>query len=294
MKRKSNLVLLTVFLIAILGFCNSAFANSTWTTIPIQPCGISGSNVAGIVWGDPSIYNLITETKTILLHPDGANVHITAIDGSNIVGYSWVGYNPQQSFLYNGVDWETLDLPTDSPSGIDGDNIVGGNWVYNMTTRIATYFTYPGTNGISIFDIDGDNLVGGYVGDTGRFRGFLYNGTSWIDLDPELPGLTPTLLYGISGDYAVGLGVDAFNKNHGLLYNITTQSWTVLDYPGAIETSPTGIDGNKIVGTYEIGTKGYGFLYTISEPTTIPTPTAILLAGIGATCVNWLSRRKAI
>ena len=61
------------------------------------------------------------------------------------------------------------------------------------------------------------------MGTAGHFHGFLYNRTSWIDLDPGLPDLAPTLLYGISGNYAVGLGTDPLNKNHGLLYNITTQ-----------------------------------------------------------------------
>ena len=274
MRSKTNFVLVAVLL--SMGVTKAG----TWTTIPVSHIrGISGDNIVGTVHDGLSsgagVYNMDTQIKIRLDYPEGTGTVTTGIDGSNIVGYYQDSSNENHQFLYNGTDWETLELPS-NPSGIDGSNIFGyGNWVYNLTTQNVTTFNFPGASNTTIIDMDGDNIVGGYVGTAGHFHGFLYNGTSWIDIDPGLPDLTPTLFYGISGNYAVGLGTDAFNYNHGLLYNITTQNWTVLNYPGAIETSPSGIDGNNIVGDYEIESSHNSFLYTI------PEPTSLLLLGLG-------------
>lgn len=264
----------TFLVLAVILFSVVIAKAETWITIPGAAHGISGNVVAG----SNSIYDMTTQTTTHLVFPGASSINIAGIDGNNIVGrYTDDPYQPSHSFIYDGTDWKTLTLPTISPSGISGDNICGGNWVYNMTTQTAATFNFPGAIGTSIHDIDGENIVGGYISSDRHYHGFLYDGTSWTGLDAGLPDLafTRTSLYGISGNYAIGFGTDSSNNSHGLLYDIVNQRWTVLDYPDAIETHPTGIDGNKIVGTYETeNNKGYSFLYTFRLPTISPVADA--------------------
>ncbi len=263
-----------VLVVAVVSLSVGVTRAGIWTTIPIgTPYGISGD----IIVDRHGTYDITTQ-ETIPLDPPGSiNTVVTGIDGSNVVGRYLDSSNQQYSFLYNGSDWEILDLPS-YPTEIDGDNIIGhGNWVYNMTTQSITAFAFPGADFTRISGIDGDKIVGYYLGADDKNHGFFYNGASWITLDPSLPGLPTTHLYGISGDYILGLGSGSSNNNHGLLYNIIDKNWIVLDFPDAIETNPSAIDGNRIVGDYETETHSvHSFLYVTPEPMTL------LLFGLGA------------
>jgi hypothetical protein len=266
MRSKAILVLAVVLL------SMGATKAETWTTIPVtSTSGISGD----IIVYRYGWYDMTTQATTLLDFPGSTNSVVTGIDGSNIVGYYWNDQSqPPLSFIYNGTDWETLDLPS-HPTEIDGDNIIGhGNWVYNVTTQSITTFAFPEAINTTISGIDGENIVGNYLGTDGKSHGFLYNGASWITLDPSLPGLPTTQLDGISGDYILARG-SASGNSHGLLYDMITQSWTVFDYPGAISTAPYDIDGNKIVGSYRTETEAsYRFLYRFRQPTTSPVADA--------------------
>jgi len=171
--------------------------------------------------------------------------------------------------------------------------------------RAGTWTTLdvPGAIQTRIRDIDGGNLVGYYLDNSGLRHGFIRSGTTWTTLD--VPGASYTYAYSIDGSNIVGYYQDASLHSYGFLYNVTAQSWTdipitglgidgdnivgdnqiynmatqtttTLNRPGASGTTIYGISGNNVVGHSDpppesIGYNG-GFLYNGTTWTTLQAP----------------------
>jgi hypothetical protein len=157
--------------------------------------------------------------------------------------------------------WTIFDTPVCS---IDGSKILFPDGIYNMTTGSYTELPWPsGTDTRGASGIDGDNIVGFY-GIDGFDHGFLYNGTSFTDLD--MPGAIRTSPQKISGRNIIGHYIDADNTSHSFLYNGT--NWTTLDAPWEGSPVAFGIDGENIVG--QSGSfYGEGFIYNGKTWTTL-------------------------
>jgi hypothetical protein len=149
------------------------------------------------------------------------------IDDGIIVG-SYEKTGVSHGFIYDGVNWITLDK--------------------------------PGAEETSLYGIDGDNIVGYFYDDTGE-HSFLYDGTCWTILD--VPGSSFTASNKIDGENVVGYWYDGSWTSHGFLYH--GANWSTLDYPGATHTYAHGIDGDNIVGHYR-GKGTHGFIYTFQRP----------------------------
>jgi len=273
--------LFSLMTVAVLFLCSVSSGDAiTWTTLDYPGAlvtgltGIDGSNIVGGYRGTSTegalLYN--GTTWTVLDLPAGTGV--TGVSGSNIVGK--YGALPG-SFLYNWTDHTTLNFPDIEIESIDGGNIVGeadGHGViYNLDSQTWTTLDYPGASSTYIYDIDGDNLIGGYYA-SGAYHNFLYDGTIWMTLD--LPGG----ITGISGSNIA--------TQRGGIYNLITQSWTApLAFPGANITDVFDIDGNNIIGQYSKyfdGYKKHGFLAIVPEPATIA------LFALGAFMLRRISR----
>jgi hypothetical protein len=121
----------------IIGYGNGGYflynlSTNDKTIIPGIPCGIDGTNIVGS-YNDPGyprpddifehgfIYDMTTQSRSILDMPGARGTKMWDISGSNIVGWG---------FLYNLTTdtWTPMNMPgaieTYSQS-IDGDNIVG-------------------------------------------------------------------------------------------------------------------------------------------------------------------------
>jgi hypothetical protein len=151
-------------------------------------------------------------------------------------------------------------------------------WATAASPSLAITYTtidYPGSVNTTALGIDGNNIVGAY--DTGPVddpitHGFLYNGTTYTDLDALFgtPGAIPG---GIDGNNIVGQYSGATNS-HGFLYNGSTLT-NVDDPLGTHGNIASGISGNNIVGTYYDSATSHGFLYNGSTYTTLDDPLAM-------------------
>ena len=188
------------------------YNGTSWTSLPIIPDGIDGSNVVG----DNTLYNITTQSSITLNYPGALEMGALGISGNNIVGWYMDGFYPfnYHGFVYNTTTetWTTLDYPgathteaygisgsniigyaqdssyneyyflyngtswTTLPiaaSGIDGSNVVGGNTLYNITTQSSITLNYPGALEMNALGISGNNIVGWYKDSSGT-HGFLY------------------------------------------------------------------------------------------------------------------------
>jgi len=277
---------IVILMLGVLLSCGELAQAGTWFTLDMPGAsgtkiyGISGSNIVGSSSLGNFLYNMATNSWTILNTPDVIN----GIDGSNAVG-DYGDYYSRHGFLYDGATLTTIDMPGAASTrinGIDGSNIVGyydtgrGTLKHGFLNNGANWTTLdmpgsqPGTSYETIIsDIDGSNLVGWCPTNGGASsHGFLYNLTTniWTSLDMPVGGSTRIL--GINGNNLVG---QYQNYNlHGFLYDGI--NWTTLDMPEANghSTLISDIDDNKIVGYYyDSSGNVHGFVYTIPEPATV-------------------------
>jgi hypothetical protein len=120
------------------------------------------------------------------------------------------------------------------------------------------------------YGISGANIVGEFFGPSGA-HGFLYDGTSWRNID--LPGASRTTPMDIDGTNIVGTYFDGSWR--GFIYNGT--NWRTIDFPGARHTNVFAIDGAYIVGSYyndPAGSVPHGFLYDGTTWTLLEFPGA--------------------
>jgi hypothetical protein len=167
------------------------YDGTNWTTIPLTPSGgldgISYGIDGDIIVSNNQIYNIATQSLTVLNYPGATRTMICGIDGSNLVG----------SYDHHG-------------------------FVYNTTTQNWTTIDYPGATYTRIYGIDGSNLVGSSTLNGEKLTDFIYDGITLLALD--LPG-SPTGIYGniIVGSYTTTIHYDngAIGVfSHGYVYTI--------------------------------------------------------------------------
>jgi hypothetical protein len=242
--------------------------------------------------------NSLAITFTTLEFPGATYTELSSIDGNNIVGSYSDTFGAQHGFLFDGVNWTTLDVPFPrSPEapfllaydtrayGISGNNIVGWylegphGFLFDGTTW--TPLDYPGSVNGSNQAVDGNNIVG-LAGSTG----FLYDGATWTPL--AYPGSTFTNPLGIDDGKVVGfyeLG-DFPAPRHGFVYDGV--DWDALNYPGSLATEAHGIDGNRIVGSWSDANVFHGFIYDGLTWTSLDYPDSL------ATVVNDISGNRLV
>jgi hypothetical protein len=116
--------------------------NDTWTNFTkpgvtsLWMEGINGNKILGSYYSNQKKYNYIYEitsdTWTIIPNfPNSLTCQINEISGDKIVGLYADQENVYHGFLYDGVNWTTLDFPDSTSTwinGIDGDMVVGQYW----------------------------------------------------------------------------------------------------------------------------------------------------------------------
>ena len=181
------------------------YDGTNWTTIPLNTGGgfdnISYGIDGDIIVSFNQIYNIATQSLTILNYPGADRTMICGIDGSNLVGY----------YDHHG-------------------------FVYNMTTQNWTTIDVPGATYTRIYDIDGSNLVGSSTLNGEKLTDFIYDGTTLHALD--LPG-SPMGIYGniIVGSYTTTVHYDngvIGIFSHGYVYTIPEPASLLLLALGAL------------------------------------------------------------
>ncbi len=218
--------------------------------------GISGQNIVGYWQGaiDSSFHGFLFDGSSYRTIDDPLNAGysvLTAISGTNMVGYYKDAGGAVHSFLYNGSAF----IPIDDPMSGNGSN--------------------EGTlaNGIS-----GNKIVGVYRDAAENDHSFLFDGVNYSDL--SYPGSRGTTAEGIDGNNIVGWFQNDIGGVFSFLYNGST--WTELDYPDPdpghdyVETYASGISGNIIVGNYNSSERQYGSFVAI-----IPEPSSLILLVVG-------------
>ena len=139
-------------------------------------------------------------------------------------------------------------------TGISGSTILG---MYGSENYSPTAFLY---NGSSFTNLDlplnaGGGGVRGIDGanivGTSLGKGFLYNGSTLTTINPPLAGNNGSVGDGISGNDIVGSYSDSSEEQHGFLYNGT--SYVTLDDPFANSNIGQGTYATGISGNIVVG-----------------------------------------
>ncbi len=238
-----------------------------------------------------------TFSFTTLDDPNGiGETFPAAISGNIIVGMYDESLN-SYGFVFDGTTYTTLNDPLGVNStqvwGISGSNIVG---YYFSTSDHFESFVYsrstfsplgpPGALDTQARGISGNEIVGNFdTSPTSNTHGFLYNGSTFIQLDDPLSAKN-TNAFAVSGNLVVGLYQDSLSHNEGFVYNISTSAYTTLNDPaaGVVTAIPYGVDGNDIVGEYaDASGNSYSFFYDGSTWTTINVPGSVQTSVSGIT-----------
>jgi len=284
---------------------SSAVQAGSWQTYDVPDAyatyltGVSGGNYVGSYYSDSGYHGFLYDgTNLTTLDMPGANgdTQVVDINGNNIIGVYRDGGGAWQSFLYNGSGYTQLAVPgaiSTSATAISSNAVVGsyrddaGEHKFKYDFSSFTELNLPVDN-TSLLGIEGNTIVGNYFdGNTMLTHGFIYDGSSLIDLDVQ--GASISSASGISGGRIAGCYYDSNYYEHGFIYE--DSQFTLLDMPGASSTQFNDIDGNTSVGSYNNGGFDHGFIYT----TTVPEPGSLLslVAGMVGAAGFALRRRKA-
>ncbi len=266
--------------------------------------GYFGSQVPENGSAQGFVYN--GSTFTPFSDPLGVATVPYGISGNIISGLYFNNGNVSYPFFYNGSAFSTVSDPYPNGSfgyggGISGNTMVGYFYVqgsgqvgfqYNVSTGSLATITVPwGFPFTRPTGISGGNIVGWYETSSYNFSSFLYNGSTYAQINDPLAttqgGDYGTYAEGISGNYVVGNYQDTSLATHGFLYNISTSTYTTIDDPlGVKGTWIYGTDGNRIVGCYEDSSGSiHGFVENLFNASwTGATNHAWSLAGSDA---NW-------
>ena len=145
--------------------------------------------------------------------------------------------------------------------------------------------------GTTVDGVSGSVEVGYFVDTNAQTHGFIFNGSSFTELDEPASVVTNgastnyggTFAAGVQGGEVVGWYVAPDTSVHGFLY--TNGSYTSLEDPNDLMyTAASGISGTNIVGSYLDQNDGYyhGFIFDGSNYTMLTDPDAATNA-FGAT-----------
>lgn len=181
-----------------------------------------------------------------------------AIDGGRVVGSYLDAGGLRHGFLYDGVNWRTLDHP-------------------------------EAARGTTAYGISGNLISGTYVTASSQNLGFLYDGNDWLTLQhpPIAAPSGNTFARGISDGVVVGYYIEGPVAT-GFRY--TGGSFTDFAFPAAVGTFPTDVDGSRSVGYYDTPTTTHGFLFDATNWVTIDHPQGLTLG----TFVNGISDQDVV
>lgn len=167
-------------------------------------------------------------------------------------------YNGQYSFFEMGLPYGIETSPSPVCTG--------------HVEFTPTYVDYPGATFTDVLGLNNQgSAVGFYYDNAGRQHGFVFNGSSYLNLD--YPGSVQTLASKINdGGTVVGWFTDSANLTHGFSY--AKGKWSQLDFPGASDTEVYGINSSGVmVGVYD-GAQPitHGFLLQNGKYQDIPNP----------------------
>jgi hypothetical protein len=209
--------------------------------------------------------------------------HDTFVSGINdlgvIVGYYRLGeFDPYQGFLYDGVNFTTINYGTSSTYiyGINNAGHVVGECTLSGVTK---GFKYDGSNFTPLYFENSTSTTAYSINDSGKIvgeytlsgstHGFTYDGQFETF---DVPSGTATSCYGINNsDWIVGSFTLA-GTTYGFIYDPIQKLFSQLQVPGAITTRAQRInDKGRIVGDF-FPAYAYptGFIYNGSSYQIIP------------------------
>jgi uncharacterized membrane protein len=160
---------------------------------------------------------------------------------------------------FNGINLALKCADYQTSGGI----AMAGRSAYIYDAGLYTLVDFPGALGsVAVRIGDDDRVLGGWLGDDQRIRGFLQQDGVFTTL--EFPGALDTLPFDFNASgQIVGVYFDPAFLAHGFL--LDGGLWHSFDYPGEQFTYPHGInDQGQIVGSYGPGWDGSrGFIAQI-------------------------------
>ncbi len=240
--------------------------------------------------------------------PGAASTYGAGINASGQIAGTWVdGSGVHNAYFFDGSTFSTINDPggaSNNAHGVNDNNQVVGyygastsgpstGFLYNTLTHAFADIADPsaGPNGTAAIGINNaGDVVGFYFDSSGNPNGFLFNGSTYKNID-DPSAVNGTYAYGINnlGD-VVGEYLDASSDAHGFLYD-GTNYWTIDDPAGVYATEIFGInDAAQITGDYVDGNGNFnGF---IGNPVPGPGTLPLLLRGLPVIVALRSRRRK--
>lgn len=207
------------------------------------------------------------------IRPTGSQSEAVALGLAKVKTYQfrtvdYPGANSSDSWdNNNGTAVGSFTFPTGSPIAFYfHDN---SYHLVNVPLSSESYFLGSNASG---------QMVGAFEDQATELHGLLYDGTSFIAIDP--PGSRFTEAADISdssvivGEYNDGTATHGFVDNSG--------TFTIIDFPGATATLASGINSNgDIVGFYADSNGTHGFLLSSGVYRSLDFPLAIFTMAQG-------------
>lgn len=229
--------------------------------------------------------------------PGSDATSVDSIDGNKIVGNYMLG-GVQHGFIYDGTTYETFDFPgfDSAVTAIEGDRVAGYYWEgyrsrgYVYDNGQFEVIDHPLTsdlyNGSAVLGMSGQYVVGSYMDENSKTYGYVFDGQSYMNIEPLFSDGLQHLATDISGSRIVG---HSGGSGPGYLYDGTAV--TAIDVPGPGTTFPMGVSATHVVGYYFAPfSSEYGFIFDGSKYTTISAPSEL---GRG-TVLHDISGNKAV
>jgi hypothetical protein len=191
-----------------------------------------------------------------IIYPNVTQTLASAIDGENIVGYTYTAVNSKYSgFLYKNANFTDINHPTGITAihGINGSNIVGvgGNKGFLYNGSSFTDIEYPEASATRAKSINGAYIAGEASFLNRNQIGWIYNGSNFDDI--VYPGSSRIIIRGNYGETVVGEAIKIINFSEVFFpFIYKNGAFVDISYPGASTTSVIGIDGPIIAGIANI------------------------------------------
>jgi hypothetical protein len=185
--------------------------------------------------------------------------------------------------------FRTVDYPgaSSSDSWDNNNGTAVGSFTFSTGGNIPFYFHDNSYHSVNVpLSLDsyflGSNasgqMVGAFADQASVLHGLLYDGTSFVTIDP--PGSRFTEAADISDSGAIVGEYNDGTATHGFVDNSGT--FTIIDFPGATATLASGVNSNgDVVGFYSDAIAVHGFLLTAGVYHSIDFPLAIVTRAQG-------------
>lgn len=248
--------------------------------------------IASLLFFDAFSASVFADFITISV-PGLPGTQLAGIDANGLMyGSAAPSINgPYQGYTYDGNTYSTLNFPgavSTSVTGKDGGTFVGtrhtpgetiSGFSYdgNVFQKIEHPLATPRSNGTTALDVDGNRIVGGFLGEVNGIRGtygYVYDGTDYTTIERP-PGANFMSAIGIEGDTIVGNVQIAGSRSTG--YILKADNFTVVEHPlGDVQTTVLGITDGIIYGSYtSADVTTHGFLLRDGEFTNYDVPSEL-------------------